>query len=65
VQLFDVLADPLEQHDLNKGGHPQASLLESALNQWLEDVGQRVRFEQALAESAAKEDELRALGYIE
>jgi arylsulfatase A-like enzyme len=65
LQLFDLHADPLEQHDLYRDDHPEAKLLVAALNQWLDDVGQRVRFDEALADARAQEEELRALGYIE
>lgn len=65
VRLFDVRRDPLEENDLYSGAHLEASLLGAALNQWLEDIGQRVRFDEALAEAKVKEEELRALGYIE
>jgi len=65
VQLFDVRSDPLEQRDLYRSDHPEANLLGTALNQWLENIGQRVRFDEALADAKVKEEELRALGYIE
>jgi hypothetical protein len=36
----------------------------AVLNRWLKDTGQWVRFDEALAASKAKEEELRALGYL-
>jgi arylsulfatase A-like enzyme len=65
VSLFDVRTDPLEQIDLYTDDHPEASRLGTALNQWLENIGQRFRLDRALADAKTKEDELRALGYIE
>ena len=64
VTLYDLRADPLEQHDLYTHNHPEADRLGAALNQWLKDTGQWVRFDEALAASKAKEEELRALGYL-
>ena len=65
VTLFDLHSDPLEQQDLFTGSHPQVDRLSDALNAWLEDTGQSVNFDEALAVSKAKEEELRALGYIQ
>ncbi len=62
--FYDIRADPLEQHDLFSGGSPEIDRLRTVLNQWLKDTGQWVRFDEALAASKAKEDELRALGYL-
>ena len=64
VTFYDTTADPLEQHDLFAGGGPEIDRLGTVLNQWLKDTGQWVRFDEALAASKAKEEELRALGYL-
>ena len=64
VTLYDLRADPLEQHNLFNASHPEADRLGAALNDWLKDTGQWVRFDEALAASKAKEEELRALGYL-
>jgi len=63
--LFDLHSDPLEQHDLFTGSHPEVGRLSDALNAWLEDTGQYVNFDATLAASKAKEEELRALGYLQ
>jgi arylsulfatase A-like enzyme len=65
VTLYDLRADPLEQHDFYTPNHPEADRLGAALNEWLKDTGQWVRFDEALAASKAKEEELRALGYLQ
>lgn len=62
--LFDAVIDPLEQHDLYTPGHPDGERMTAKLNQWLEEIGQGVRFDEALAAAKAKEEELRALGYL-
>lgn len=62
--LFDVRADPLEQHDLFTGSHPDVDRLGEALNEWLRETGQWVNFDAALAAAKAQEEELRALGYL-
>jgi arylsulfatase A-like enzyme len=64
VTLYDLRADPLEQHDLFTRNHPEGERLGAVLNRWLKDTGQWVRFDEALAASKAKEEELRALGYL-
>ena len=64
VTLYDLRADPLEQRDLFTPSHPDGDRLGAALNGWLKDTGQWVRFDEALAASKAKEEELRALGYL-
>ena len=64
VTLFDLRSDPLEQHDLFTHNHPEGERLGAALNGCLKDTGQWVRFDEALAASKAKEEELRALGYL-
>ncbi len=63
--LFDLRNDPLEQHDLFDSSHPQFRPLLNALDGWLDATGQRLRFDKAIAAARAKEEELRALGYIE
>jgi len=65
VTLYDIRADPLEQHDLFTPNHPEGDRLGTILNGWLKDTGQWVRFDEALAAGKAKEEELRALGYLE
>ena len=62
--LFDLRTDPLQQHDVFDGSHPEVDRLDFALNTWLDESGQWVNFDKALAASKAKEDELRALGYL-
>jgi arylsulfatase len=64
VTLYDLHADPLEQNDLFTTSHPEGDRLGAVLNGWLKDTGQWVRFDEALAASKAKEEELRALGYL-
>jgi arylsulfatase len=63
--LYDVVDDPLEQHDRFRAGHPEVDRLGAALNAWLKQTGQWVGFDKALAASKAKEEELRALGYLQ
>ncbi len=65
VTLYDTHADPLELENLYTGGHPRFKPLVSALDDWLNKTGQRVRFDLALAAAKAQEDQLRALGYLE
>jgi arylsulfatase A-like enzyme len=62
--LYDVRADSLEQRDLYTQNQLQADRMGVVLNRWLKETGQWVRFDEALAASKAKEDELRALGYL-
>lgn len=62
--LFDVVEDPLAQRNLYRPNHPQVDRLGDALDTWLKDTGQWVSFDEALAASTAKEEELRALGYL-
>jgi arylsulfatase A-like enzyme len=63
--LFDLTSDPGEQFDLFRPDHPEALRLSEALNGWLTDTGQLLRFDEELAAARAKEEELRALGYLE
>jgi arylsulfatase len=63
--LFDLQSDPGEQFDLFRTDHPEAVRLSDALNGWLTDTGQLMRFDEELAAARAKEEELRALGYLE
>jgi len=65
VTLFDVRSDPLEQHDVHHDNPSELGPLGIALDRWLEVSGQRVRFDRAIAEAKTKEEELRALGYLE
>ena len=55
----------LEQHDLFTPGHPAVGALATALNRWMEATGQLAGFDEDLAAAKAKEEELRALGYLE
>jgi arylsulfatase A-like enzyme len=63
--LFNLRSDPLAQRDLFSGSHPEVERLSDALNLWLEETGQMLNFDAALAASKAKEEELRALGYLQ
>jgi arylsulfatase A-like enzyme len=63
--FYDLHNDPLEQYDLFAGGRPEVERLSAALNSWLQDTGQWLRFDEALAAAKVKEEELRALGYLE
>jgi len=63
--LYDLRADPGEQLDLFRPDHPEAMRLSDALNGWLTDTDQLMRFDEELAAARAKEEELRALGYLE
>jgi arylsulfatase A-like enzyme len=62
--LYNLRTDPLAQHDLFSPSHPEGERLGEVLNRWLRETGQWVRFDEALAASQAKEEELRALGYL-
>ena len=64
ITLFSTVSDPLAQRNVFSGSHPEAERLGNALKDWLQVSGQWVRFDAALAASKAKEDELRALGYL-
>lgn len=63
--LFNLRSDPLAKKDLFSGSHPEVERLSDALNLWLEETGQMLNFDAALAASKAKEEELRALGYLQ
>jgi len=63
--LFDLRSDPLEQNDLYDRSHPELGPLRSALEAWLEDTSKAGRILDSLAAARAKEEELRALGYLE
>jgi arylsulfatase A-like enzyme len=65
MTLFDLRSDPLEQYDLYSPDHPEVPRLSEALNQWLTDTGQLARFDEDMAAARIKEEELRALGYLE
>ena len=62
--LFNVVSDPLAQRDLFSSSEAEVERLSSALNRWLKDTGQALNFDAALAAAKAKEEELRALGYL-
>jgi arylsulfatase len=63
--LFDLRIDPLEQEDLYDPSHPELGSLKAALDGWLEMTGRRLSLRQSIAVDKAKEEELRALGYIQ
>jgi arylsulfatase len=63
--LFDVRSDPLEQNDLFDPSHPELGPLSTALEGWLEKSGRAGRLLESLAAARTKEEELRALGYIQ
>jgi arylsulfatase A-like enzyme len=65
VQLFDLVRDPLAQHDLSTQGNPHIKRLGAELNRWLVVTGQWRSFEATLLAAKDKEEMLRALGYIE
>jgi arylsulfatase A-like enzyme len=63
--LFDVAADPLEQHNLFVPGHPAVGPLKAAVSGWLEATGLPAGSLDKLAAAKAQEDQLSALGYLE
>jgi arylsulfatase A-like enzyme len=63
--LFDIGNDPLEQQDLYDPAHPEFAPLRNALFGWLDETSQRGRLDESTAADRAKEEELRALGYLE
>jgi arylsulfatase len=63
--LFDIGKDPLEQSDLFDPVHPEFGPLKSALDGWLERTSKRMRLSESITADRAKEEELRALGYLE
>ena len=63
--LFDLRIDPLEQDDLYDPSNLELGSLKTALDGWLEMTSRRLSLRQSLAADKAKEEELRALGYIE
>jgi arylsulfatase A-like enzyme len=65
VTFFDVVADPLEQNDLYPAGPSAIAPLAAALNRWMAATGQLVRFDEDLATAKSREEQLRALGYLE
>ena len=54
-----MVGDPIEAHLL------WSEPLAAALNNWMAATGQLLRFDEDLAAAQAREDELRALGYLE
>ena len=44
--FYDIHTDPIEQHDLFEGGGSEVERLGAALNRWLRDTGQWVRFDE-------------------
>ena len=65
MSLFDLREDPGEEHDIYSPDHPQASRLRSAIDTWLAATGQDFTFAEDVAAAKAKEEELRALGYLQ
>ena len=65
LSLFDIRKDPLEQHDLFDPSHLELEPLRSALDGWLAQTGKRMRLRESIMADRAKEEELRALGYLE
>ena len=63
--LFDIRNDRLEQNDLYDPSHPEFGPLKSALDGWLEQTGRQMRLHDSVMADRAKEDELRALGYLQ
>ena len=63
--LFDIRNDPLEQYDLFDPSYPELGPLKSALDGWLEQTSKRIRLHESIVADRAKEEELRALGYLE
>lgn len=61
--LFDVGTDPLEQHNLYDPSHPELEPLRTALDGWFGSQGRPLR--DSVAADRAKEEELRALGYLQ
>jgi len=51
--------------DLYDPAHPEFGPLKSALDEWLEQTSTRMRLRDSIAADRAKEEELRALGYLE
>ena len=63
--LFDIRNDPPEQNDLYDPSHPELGPLKSALDRWLEQTSKRTRLHESIMADRAKEEELRALGYLQ
>ena len=63
--LFDIRNDPLEQRDLYNPSYPEFGPLKSALDGWLEQTSKRMRHHESIMAGRPKEEELRALGYLE
>jgi arylsulfatase A-like enzyme len=63
--LFDIRDDPLEQGDLYDPSHPELGPLKSALDGWLGQTSKGMRLRESTLADKAKEEELRALGYLE
>lgn len=57
--------DRLEQHDLFAPDHPELSGLMAGLDRWLEITDQRSKLDPNGNADTRKEEELRALGYLE
>jgi arylsulfatase len=64
-QLYDLVEDPGEQTDVYRPDSAEARRLEEDLEAWLQLTLEGTDLGDALAAARAKEDELRALGYLE
>ena len=65
MSLFDLRTDPGELNDLYAPDHPRAVQLRSTIDAWLQTTGQDFTFAEDVAAAKAKEEELRALGYLQ
>ena len=64
-QLFDLAADPLEQHDLAPQGGPVYEALEAEVDAFSDDLKERARKGRKVKVDEGEADELEALGYLE
>ncbi len=64
-ELFDLRADPQEHHDLWEAHPRQASVLDRRLRAWLQETLRGFGRQRALEAARTKEEQLRALGYLQ
>jgi arylsulfatase A-like enzyme len=64
-QLFDLRADPQEHHDLWAAHLREASVLDRRLREWLQETLRGFGRKRALEAARSKEEQLRALGYLQ
>ena len=64
-QLFDLRGDPQELHDLWATHSHVASMLDRCLREWLEKTLRGFGHKKALEAARSKEEQLRALGYLQ